>query len=56
MKEAGFPSDEERIYFDLRKSQMLDILELTRQNGALGEWPWIPAIDEMILFSFERIV
>ena len=56
MKEAGFPYDEERIYSDLRKSQMLDILELTRQNGALGEWSWIPAMDEMILFSFERIV
>lgn len=37
MKEAGFRSVEERIYYDLRKSQMLDILELTRLNGALAE-------------------
>ena len=39
MKEAGFRSVKER--FDLRKSQMLDILEETRLNGALGEWPWM---------------
>lgn len=36
MKEAGFRSVAE--HFDLRKKEMLDILELTRQNGALGEW------------------
>lgn len=41
MKEAGFRSLEERIYYDLRKSQMLDILERTRLNGALGEWRWM---------------
>jgi len=37
MKEAGFRSGEERIYSDLRKKQMLNILELTRLDGALGE-------------------
>jgi len=35
IKEAGFRSVKE--HFDLRKKQMLDILEETRLNGALGE-------------------
>lgn len=35
IKEAGFRSVKE--HFDLRKQQMLDILEETRLNGALGE-------------------
>ena len=46
MKEAGFRSFEEHIHSDLRKTEMLDILEQTRLNWALGEWPW------MILFYF----
>jgi len=37
MKEAGFRSVEERIHSDLRKKQMLAILEETRLNGALAE-------------------
>ena len=41
MKEAGFRSAEKRIHHDLRKTEMLNILEGTRQNGALGEWPWM---------------
>lgn len=35
LDEAGFRSVE---HFDLRKNEMMDILELTRQNGALGEF------------------
>ena len=37
MKEAGFRFAEKDIYHDLRKTQMLDILEQTRRNGALGQ-------------------
>ena len=36
IEEAGFRSVQE--HFDLRRKQMLHILEQTRQNGALGEW------------------
>lgn len=36
VKEAGFRSVTE--HFDLRKNEMLDVLELTRHKRALGEW------------------
>lgn len=39
MKEAGFRSVDR--HFDLRKKQMLDILERTRLDGALGELLWM---------------